>query len=82
MAWKTTRTRNTGPRRRRNTAPMWKKFTVVLSAPIAVLCAISLLHASGWSFLPFAVLIVGVAAAAVWLMSRLLGVHLSLRSWD
>jgi hypothetical protein len=32
--------------------------------------------------LPFTVLIVGVAAAAVWLMSRLLGVHLSLRSWD
>jgi hypothetical protein len=32
--------------------------------------------------LPFAVLTVAVAAAAVWLVSRLLGVHLSLRSWD
>ena len=74
MASKTTR--------RRNTAPAWKKVAVVLSAPLAVLVAISLLDASSWSFLPFTVLIVAVAAAAVWLVSRLLGVHLSLRSWD
>ena len=74
MASKTTR--------RRNTAPAWKKVAVVLSAPVAVLVAISLLDASSWSFLPFAVLTVAVAAAAVWLVSRLLGVHLSLRSWD
>jgi len=74
MASKTTR--------RRNTAPAWKKVAVVLSAPLAVLVAISLLDASSWSFLPFAVLTVAVAAAAVWLVSRLLGVHLSLRSWD
>jgi hypothetical protein len=53
-----------------------------LSAPVAVLVAISLLDASSWSFLPFAMLTVAVAAAAVWLVSRLLGVHLSLRSWD
>lgn len=82
MASKTTRRRNTAPMRRRNTAPAWKKVAVVLSAPVAVLVAISLLDASSWSFLPFAVLIVAVAAAAVWLVSRLLGVHLSLRSWD
>jgi hypothetical protein len=74
MASKTTR--------RRNIAPAWKKVAVVLSAPVAVLVATSLLHASSWSFLPFAVLTVAVAAAAVWLVSRLLGVHLSLRSWD
>jgi protein-S-isoprenylcysteine O-methyltransferase Ste14 len=74
MASKTTR--------RRNTAPAWKKVAVVLSAPLAVLVAISLLDASSWSFLPFAVLTVAVVAAAVWLVSRLLGVHLSLRSWD
>jgi hypothetical protein len=74
MASKTTR--------RRNIAPAWKKVAVVLSAPLAVLVAISLLDASSWSFLPFAVLTVAVAAAAVWLVSRLLGVHLSLRSWD
>jgi len=69
-------------KRRRNTAPAWKKFAVVLSAPVAVTLAISLLDASSWSFLPFAVLIVAVAAAAVWLTARLLGVHLSLGSWD
>jgi membrane protein YdbS with pleckstrin-like domain len=68
--------------RRRNTAPAWKKVAVVLSAPVAVLVVMSLLDASSWSFLPFAVLTVAVAAAAVWLVSRLLGVHLSLRSWD
>jgi hypothetical protein len=67
---------------RRNTAPAWKKVAVVLCAPVAVLVAISLLDASSWSFLPFAVLTGAVAAAAVWLVSRLLGVHLSLRSWD
>jgi lipopolysaccharide export LptBFGC system permease protein LptF len=74
MAAKTTR--------RRNTAPAWKKFAVVLSAPAAALAAVSLLDASHWSFLPFVALIVAVAAAAVWLMSKLLGVHLSLGSWD
>jgi hypothetical protein len=67
---------------RRNTAPAWKKLAVVLSAPAAVLAAVSLLDASHWSFLPFVVLIVAVAAGAVWLMSKLLGVHLSLGSWD
>ena len=82
MASKTTRRRSTAPMHRRNTAPAWKKAAVVLSAPVAVLVAISLLDASSWSFLPFAVLTVAVAAAAVWLVSRLLGVHLSLRSWD
>jgi hypothetical protein len=82
MAFKTTRRRNTAPVRPRNTAPGWKKFAIVLSAPVAVVVAMSLLHASTWSFLPFVVLVVAVAAAAVWLMSKLLGVHLSLRSWD
>ena len=80
MAWKTTRRRGTA--RSRNTAPAWKKLAVVLSVPLAVLGVVSLLDASTWSFLPFAVLVVAVAAAAVWLVSRLLGVHLSLRSWD
>jgi hypothetical protein len=31
---------------------------------------------------PFTVLVVAVAAAAVWLTSKLLGVRLSLGSWD
>ena len=76
------RRRRTAPRRTRNTAPGWKKFAVVLSAPAAVIGAVSLLDASGWSFLPFAAFIVAVAAAAVWLTAKLLGVHLSLGSWD
>jgi len=82
MAWNTLRRRTTAPRRRRNTAPAWKKFAVVLSAPVAVVAAVSLLGASTWSFLPFVVLIAAVAGAAVWLTARLLGVHLSLSSWD
>ena len=69
-------------RRPRNTAPGWKKVAVVLSAPVAVIAVVSLLDASSWGFLPFAALVVAVAAAAVWLTSKLLGVHLSLRSWD
>jgi len=66
----------------RNTAPGWKKAAVVLSAPVAVVVVITLFGASKWSFLPFLVMIVVVAAVAVWLMAKLLGVHLSLRSWD
>jgi len=76
------RRRRTAPRRARNTAPGWKKATIVLSAPLAVLIVVSQLHASTWSFFPFVLLVVGVAAAAVWLVARLLGVHLSLGSWD
>ena len=82
MAFRRTSRSSTAPKRRRNTAPGWKKFAVALSAPVAVTAAISFLDASGWSFLPFAALIVGVATAAVWLMSKLLGVRLSLGSWD
>jgi hypothetical protein len=67
---------------RRNTAPAWKKAAVVLSAPVAVLAAIPLLHASSWSFLPFVALVVAVAALAIWTTAKLLGVRLSLRSWD
>ena len=82
MAPKTTSSKSTGPGRKRNSAAAWKKFAVVLSAPAAVVAAISLLGADRWSLLPFTVLIVAVAAAAVWLVARLLGVHLSLGSWD
>ncbi len=78
MARRTTR----AMRPPRNTAPGWKKAAVVLSAPVAVVVVITLFGASKWSFLPFLVMIVVVAAVAVWLMAKLLGVHLSLRSWD
>jgi hypothetical protein len=66
----------------RNTAPMWKKLLIVLSAPVAIFVVVSLLHAQHWTFIAFALLVVGVAAAAVWLTARLLGVRLSLSSWD
>jgi protein-S-isoprenylcysteine O-methyltransferase Ste14 len=82
MASRPTRRRNAASRRPKNTAPAWKKFAIVLSAPLAVVAAISLLGASTWSFLPFGALVVAVAAAAVWLMARLLGVRLGMRSWD
>jgi len=66
----------------RNTAPMWKKLAVVLSAPIAVVIVVTLLRANEWNFFVFFVLVIAVAAVAVWGTAKLLGVHLSLRSWD
>ena len=66
----------------RNTAPMWKKASVVLSAPIAVILSTTLLHADDWGFVPYFLLVIGVAVAAVWGTAKLLGVRLSLRSWD
>jgi hypothetical protein len=67
---------------RRNTAPMWKKLAVVLSAPVAVVVVVGLLHANTWNFFLFLAVVIGVAAAAVWGTARLLGVRLSLGSWD
>jgi hypothetical protein len=69
-------------RQARNTAPLWKKLTVVLSAPVAVVVAVGLLNANSWNFFAFFGLVVAVAAFAVWGSAKLLGVHLSLRSWD
>ena len=69
-------------RPRRNTAPLWKKLAVLLSAPLAVVIVVSLLNALQWSFLPLAILIVVVAFAALWGSSKLLGVHLGIGSWD
>lgn len=66
----------------RNTAPMWKKLAVVLSAPVAIVLVVSLLHANEWNFGLFFLLVVAVAVVAVWGTAKLLGVHLSLRSWD
>ncbi|MCX6364803.1 MAG: hypothetical protein NTW58_11680 [Actinobacteria bacterium] len=53
-----------------------------MSAPVAIFAVVSLLNATTWSFVPLIMLVVAVAAAAVWLMAKLLGVHLSLGSWD
>ena len=76
--------RNTsrGARAPRNTAPMWKKLAVVLSAPVAVIILVTLLNASKWPQLLFVAFVILVAAAAIWGMAKLLGVHLSLGSWD
>jgi hypothetical protein len=74
------RTRQNRPPR--NTAPLWKKLAVVLSAPLAVVVVVDLLHARTWNFLVLLGLVIVVAAAAVWLTAKLLGVHLSLGSWD
>jgi len=75
-------TRTRMPRQPRNTAPLWKKLTII-AATIAVLAVVvSTLHASTWNFFPFVGLVIVVVGGMIWLMSRLLGVHLSLRSWD
>jgi hypothetical protein len=66
----------------RNTAPMWKKIAVVLSAPVAVLIVIKLLHTNTWNSFLFALVVLVVAVAAVWGTAKLLGVHLGLGSWD
>ena len=47
MARTTTRL---GPRR--NSAPAWKKISVVLSAPVAMILAIELLHINTWNAIP------------------------------
>jgi hypothetical protein len=66
----------------RNTAPMWKKIAVVLSAPVAVFIFIRLFSINEWNFFLFLAVVLAVAAAAVWGSARVLGVHLSRSSWD
>ncbi len=66
----------------RNTAPLWKKLAVVASAPIAIFIVVSLLHANRWNYGLFVLLVVVVAVVAVWGTAKVLGVRLSLRSWD
>jgi hypothetical protein len=66
----------------RNTAPAWKKLAVVVSAPLAAVGVPSLLGASEWGLVPFTLITVGAGAAAVWVVAKVLGVRLSLSSWD
>jgi hypothetical protein len=66
----------------RNTAPFWKKIAVVLSAPISAFLVVRLLNATTWNFFLFLAVVVACAAVAVWGTAKLLGVHLSLSSWD
>jgi membrane protein YdbS with pleckstrin-like domain len=69
-------------RPRRNTAPLWKKLAVVFSAPVAIIIVVRLFHINEWNFLVFFASVIVVAVAAVWGVARLLGVRLSLGSWD
>ena len=69
-------------RPRRNTAPMWKKLTVLLSAPVAVLIVMRLFHTNEWNFFVFLVTVIAIAAVVIWAVAKILGVHLSLGSWD
>jgi hypothetical protein len=66
----------------RNTAPMWKKIAVMLSAPVAVMVVVKFANSGNWNFFFFVVVAVAAAAAAVWGTAKLLGVRLSLGSWD
>jgi len=66
----------------RNTAPMWKKLTIVLSAPIAVFILMRLFHINEWNFFLFLAAVLAAAVVAVWGTAKVLGVHLSRGSWD
>ena len=66
----------------RNTAPMWKKLTIVLSTVVVLALVLATLDASRLGFFALLGVVIVVVAGMVWLMSKLLGVHLSLRSWD
>jgi hypothetical protein len=75
--------RKTDPMRpRRNTAPLWKKLTIVVSAVAAVVFVLSVLNADSLGFFMTLVVAVAVIAGVVWGMAKLLGVHISLSSWD
>ena len=67
---------------KRNSAPFWKKLAVVLSAVVALGIVGPPLRNSHLNSLVVLVVVIAVVAGAVWLAARLLGVRLSLRSWD
>jgi hypothetical protein len=75
--------RTTNPTGRpRNTAPMWKKLTLIAAAVAAPVVVVWLTHAREWNGLLFVVVVVGSAALALWLVAKLIGVRLSLGNWD
>jgi hypothetical protein len=73
------RTRRPG---RRNTAPLWKKLTVIAAAIAVPVVLVLLLHANTWNYLLFIALVVGSAALSLWLTAKLIGVRLSVGNWD
>jgi hypothetical protein len=66
----------------RNTAPMWKKVTLIAAAIATPVILVTLLHANTWNFFLFAVLVVASAAAGLWVTAKVVGVRLSLANWD
>lgn len=54
----------------------------MLSVPASAFVVVRLLHPDTWNFALLLVLVAAVAAAAVWGTAKLLGVRLSLGSWD
>jgi hypothetical protein len=71
--------RRPGPR---NTAPLWKKLTIIAAAIVVPVLLVTTFHASTWNWLLFIVLVIGSAALTLWLMAKLIGVRLSLGNWD
>jgi hypothetical protein len=66
----------------RNTAPGWKKAAIVLSAPVAVVILSRIVDLTSLNVFVLLVVMLAVIAVAVWGTSKLLGVHIGLRSWD
>jgi hypothetical protein len=69
-------------RPKRNTAPLWKKLAIVATAVAAVVLVLDVLGPDSMGFFTLLVVVLAVIAGAVWGMAKLLGVHLSLGSWD
>jgi hypothetical protein len=74
--------RNTSVRRARNTAPLWKKITLIVAAVAAPAVVVRFTSANTWNLFLFAAVVIGCAALAVWLAAKIVGVRLSLGSWD
>ncbi|HTX70011.1 MAG TPA: hypothetical protein VMH50_12840 [Thermoleophilia bacterium] len=70
------------PFAKRNSAPFWKKLAIVLAAVIALVIVGPALHTSHLPSLAVLGLIILIVVAVVWVTAKVLGVRLSLRSWD
>jgi len=71
--------RRPGPR---NTAPAWKKLTLIAATIAVPVVLVTALHANTWNYLLFIGLVVVSAAVALWGTAKLIGVRLSLGNWD
>jgi hypothetical protein len=68
------------PGGQRNTAPAWKKLTIIVVAVGTVWAVGALLE--GMGFWLRALVSVAAAVAVVWVVARLIGIRLGLSSWD